>query len=165
MDQPNRSVPKRNGTDEVRVCTDARYANTAILRERHITTTVDDLAVKLNGCKYFSKFDLKSGYNQIKISRESRYITAFCTHLGIYQYKRLNFGINTAAEIFQKAIEKVIIGIEGAINISKDINVGGRDRDEHDRRLNLVLERLKESGLTLNPKKCIFATNKLDFSA
>ncbi len=93
-------VPKRNGTDEIRICTDARYANRAIMRERHVTPTVDDLVVKLNGAKVISKVDLKKGYNQIMIDEASRYITAFCTHLGIYQYKRLNFGINTAAEIY-----------------------------------------------------------------
>ena len=102
------NIPKRNGTNEVRVCTDARWANKAIQRERHLTPTVDDLAVKLNGCTVFSKFDLKKGYNQLLISEDSRFITAFCTHVGVFRYKRLNFGINTAAELFQKAVESVL---------------------------------------------------------
>ncbi len=78
-------VTKRNGTDEIRICTDARYANKAIKRERHVTPTVDDIVVKLNGAKFIHKMDLKKGYNLIRIAKESRFITAFCTHLGIYQ--------------------------------------------------------------------------------
>ncbi len=80
-------VPKRNGTDEIRICTDARQANKAIKRERHITPTVDDIIVRLNGAQVISKLDLKKGYHQIPIAEHCRYITAFCTHLGIFQYK------------------------------------------------------------------------------
>ena len=156
-------VPKRNGTDDIRICTDARNANMAIKRERHVTPTVDDLIVKLNGAKYISKIDLKKGYNQIMINEDSRYITAFCTHLGIYQYKRLNFGINTAAEIFQKAIESIICGIEGSMNISDDIIVSGSTKNDHDNRLDKVLFKLEAAGITVNENKCVFSVNELDF--
>jgi len=60
------------------VCTDARYANKAIKRERHVTPTVDDIVVKLNGAKIISKIDLKKGYNQIGIATQCRYITIIC---------------------------------------------------------------------------------------
>ena len=156
-------VPKRYDTEEIRICTDARIANQSILRERHTMPTVDDLIVRMNGAKVISKFDLKCGYNQIVIEQSCRYITAFCTHLGIFQYKRLNFGINTAAEIFQKAIERVLIGLENVLNISDDIIVFGRTQLEHDEKLDLVLQRLESAGLTLNTKKCEFSKTSLDF--
>ena len=113
-------VPKKD-SEEIRICSDARYVNKAIMRQRHVMPTIDDLIVKLNGAKVISKLDLKSGYNQIRIEKASRHITAFCTHMGTYQYKRLNFGINASAELFQKAVEQVISGIEGVINVSDDI--------------------------------------------
>ncbi len=59
------------------------------------------------------------------IAKQSRHITAFCTHLGIFQYKRINLVINTAAEIFQKAIESIIDGIQDTLNISDDIIISG----------------------------------------
>ena len=43
--------------------------------------------------------------------------------MGIIQYKRLNFDINTTAEIFQKVIEMVLHGLDGVLNISDDILV------------------------------------------
>jgi hypothetical protein len=89
--------------------------------------------------------------------------TTFCTHIGNFRYKRLNFGINTAAEIFQKKIEELISDIESTINVSDDINVGGRDQEEHDRKLKLVLERLDAKDLTVNEAKCEFSKTEIDF--
>ena len=156
-------VPKRNEEGDVRICSDARKANKAIKRQRHIQPTSEDLFVKLNGAKYISKIDLKAGYNQIMISNESRYITAFCTPLGIFQYKRLNFGINTSAELFQKAIEGLIHGIIGALNFSDDIIVFGKTKEEHDVQLDQVLKRINDGGLTVNEKKCEFGVKEIDF--
>jgi hypothetical protein len=155
-------VPKKD-TDEIRICSDARYVNKAILRERHVMPTVDDLIVKLNGAQVISKLYLKSGYHQMSIEEASRHVTAFCTHMGIFQYKRLNFGINASAELFQRAIEQVISGIEGVMNASDDIIVSGPNQETHDNRLNEVLKRLREAGLTLNSNKCEFSKDKLDF--
>ena len=61
----------------------------------------DELTADLNGATAFSKLDLKSGYNQLELHPSCWYITTFSTHLGLYQYKRLGFGINSAAGILQ----------------------------------------------------------------
>ena len=117
----------------------------------------------MTGAKFMSKLDLRSGYNQLEIDPSSRHITTFCTHLGLFQYKRLNLGINTASDLFQRAIERVISGIEGTINMSDDIVVSGATREQHDKRLHEVLSRLERAGLTLSVKKCQFARRELDF--
>ena len=156
-------VPKKNGTNEIRICSDARYANKAIQRQRHIAPTVEDLVVNMNGAKFISKLDLKGGYNQLVLDPASRYITAFCTHMGVFRYKRLNFGINTSGEIFQKVIEGVLNGLEGVVNMSDDCIVFGATEAEHDARLKLVLERLEKNGFTLNTAKCEFKVQELDF--
>lgn len=53
----------------------------------------------------------------------------------IVRYKRLCFGINSAAEIFQNTLSNVLDGLDGVKNISDDIIVYGKDQEEHDRRL------------------------------
>lgn len=117
-------VPKpKSETGQKRVCVDMRQANTAIKRERHITPTINELISDLNGATVFSKLDLNQGYNQLELAPESRYITTFSTHVGLRRYKRLNFGISCAAEIFQNAIRETLSGLTGAINISDDILV------------------------------------------
>ena len=88
---------------------------------------MDEIIVKLNGAKLFSKLDLNQGYHQIEIKKESRPITTFSTHKGLRRYKRLNFGISSAAEVFQNIISQQIQDIPGAINLSDDILVFGKD--------------------------------------
>ena len=97
-----------------------RMPNCAIKRERHPTPTVDDLIHAMNGAKVFSKLGLRSGYHQLILDEESRYITTFATHKGLYRYTRLNFGTNAASEIFQKVIHDEIHDIPGALNISDE---------------------------------------------
>jgi hypothetical protein len=46
-------------------------------------------------------------YNQLVLETDCRYIAVFATHCGTYRYKLLNFGIQSAAEIFQKSVESV----------------------------------------------------------
>jgi len=149
-------VPKPHKPDEIRICVDMRAVNQAIIRERHVIPTVDDIISDLNGCKIFSKLDLNQGYHQILLHPESRHLTTFSTHIGLWRYKRLNFGMSCSAEIFQKQISDVITGIPGVRNISDDIYVGGADSEQHDNRLRAVLQRLQDNNLTINPVKCVF---------
>lgn len=154
-------VPKPNG--DIRLCVDMRQANNAIIRERHPIPTVDEVLYNMNGAEVFSKLDLKYGYHQIELDDESRDITTFVTHRGLYRYKRLMFGISAAPEKYQQVITLVLHDCEGVQSISDDIVVYGRDKQEHDQRLRRVLERLKGAGLTLNPDKCEFAMERITF--
>ena len=60
-------------------------------------------------------------------------------------------------------IQQVLHDCSGTANISDDIIIFGSDTDEHDRRLEQVLVRLEEKGLTLNKEKCVFHMPKLTF--
>ena len=124
---------------------------------------MDDILYDLNGAVIFSKLDLNSGYHQLELDEMSKYITTISTHVGLRRYKRLNFGINSAAEIFQDVIHTCISGIQGAINVSDDIMIFGRDQASHNRALEEVFKRLRDNGSTLNKDKCAFDKQKLDF--
>ena len=156
-------VKKPHNPSEIRLCVDMRNVNQAIKRERHITPTIDDIIVALNGAAVFSKLDLNSGYHQIPLAPESRKYTVFSTHAGLYQYKRLNFGLSSAAEIFQNAIQSTLRDLPGIINISDDILVFGSTQEEHDKRLHACLRRLREANLTLNRGKCRFRVTHVTY--
>ena len=115
-------VPKKD-SESVRICVDMRKPNQAILRKRHQMPTVEELTSDLNGEKVFSKIDLTSEYHQLELTPESRSITTFSTHVGLFRYKRLNFVISSASEIFQETIRNIIQDIPNARNISDDIIV------------------------------------------
>ena len=152
---------KPNG--DLRICVDMRHPNEAIIRERHPMPTVDDIIHDLNGAQYFSKLDLCKGYHQLELEAESRYITTFSTHLGLFRYKRLNFGTNSAAEQFQEAIRSLIRDIQGTINLSDDILVYAKTKEEHDKILRRVLQKLRDNNITLNPDKCEFNKSTLKY--
>lgn len=78
---------------------------------------------------------------------DSLYVTTFSTHVGLRQYKRLNFGISSAAEVFQNTIREVLSGL---LNVSDDLLVYATSLENHHRKLCSVLHRIRESGLTLH---------------
>ena len=156
-------VPKQN--DEIRLCVDLRRANEAIIRKRYQMPTVDKVLHNLNQSTVFSKLDLKWGYHQLDLHPDSRSITTFTTHCGLYRYKCLMFGINSAPEVYHHVIQKTLQVCEGVANISDDIIVHGRSTEEHNKRLQQVLERVKKNNLTLNAEKCKFHMTLLVFVA
>ena len=104
-------VPKQD--EQIRLCVDMRAANTAIKRVCHPIPTVRDISLDLNGAKYFSKLDKLQAYHQLELTPSSRKITTFTTHAGLYRFKRLNYGTNSAAEIFQNTLQQLLHGIDG----------------------------------------------------
>ncbi|PFX23612.1 Transposon Ty3-G Gag-Pol polyprotein [Stylophora pistillata] len=76
-------ISKADG--DIRLCIDMRQANKAIIRGRYLIPTVYELLHNMNGSKVFSKLDLKWGYHQLELNPESRQITTFVTHKGLYR--------------------------------------------------------------------------------
>jgi len=100
------------------------------------------------------------GFSQIELDPESKDITAFATHDGIFRYKRLSFGVNAAP---RHVITQSMAGLQGVENIADDLVVHGRDTEEYDKNLHSVLQHLSEKQLTLNAEKCTFRMNKMVF--
>ena len=99
----------------------------------HLLPTIDELIHDLTRAILFTKLDLRSRYHQLGLHPSSRYITTFSAHAGLFCYKRLNFGISSASEIFQEVIHNVISCILGVKNISDDIIIYGRSQAGHDK--------------------------------
>ena len=154
-------VPKKSGA--VRICVDMREANKAVMREKHLMPTLNDLITDLNGATTFSTLDLRNGYHQLELHPASRYITTFSTHVALYRYKRLMFGINSASEIFQNTVAELLRDLPGCRNISDDIIVFGKTVAEYDRNLTAVLERLRENDVRLNRDKCKMSRKTVTF--
>ena len=122
-------VPKQN--DEICLCVDMRRANEAIIREHYPIPTVDEVLQNLNQSTVFSKLDLRWGYHQLELHPDSRRITTFTTHCGLYRYERLKFSSRSVPACHPTTLQ----GCEGIANISDDIIVHGKNNEEHDKRL------------------------------
>ena len=154
------AAPKPNNADAERLCVDIRCASKAVLRERHVMPTVDDIISDLNGATTFSKLDINQGYHQLELTPQSRDATTSFTQDGLWRYKILNFLVSSASEICQHAIARALSGIDGVTNMNDDIIVYGKTKAEHDRNLRNVVIRFRESNITLNRKKCEFNCTK-----
>ena len=89
----------------------------------------------------------------------ARPITTFVTHKGLFQYKRLMFGISCAPEMYQRVMQQALESCEGVRNIHDDIIVHGQTAEQHDARLDKALEK----GFMLNKEKRKFHMSEIEF--
>lgn len=154
-------VPKANGT--IRICCDFTRLNESIRRERHVLPSVQHLLASIQRAQFFTKLDANSGFHQIPLDPSSQLLTTFITPFGRFCYCRLPFGISSAPEYFQKRMAQVLDDLEGVVCMIDDVLVFGKTEVEHDRRLNHVLKRLQNAGITLNKAKCAFRQTSIHF--
>lgn len=157
-------VPKKN--KEVRFCIDFRRINEVSIKDSYPLPYISGILDKLKGSKYFSTLDLKHGYWQLSLAKESRPITAFTAPgRGFFQFKVLAFGLHSAAATFQRYLDN-IIGPELeniALVYLDDIIVLGRTWEEHINNLKAIFRRLQEAGLKIHPEKCHFAKQSIKY--
>ena len=78
------------------------------------------------------------------------------THKGLYRYRHLPFGLNSAPAIFQQIIYQTVAGIPGVVSYLDNLVVTGKTDQEHITNLKKALERLKTAGFRLKMEKCQF---------
>ena len=103
-------VPKHDGS--VRLCGDFKITiNSVVQIDQHPLPKPEDLLATLAGGKKFSKIDLSQAYQQMVLEPDHCKYTAINTHLGLFQYTQLPFGIASAPALFQQQMEKILQGI------------------------------------------------------
>ena len=154
-------APKPNG--EIRITLDAKNVNKAIQASNMPIPVQEDIRAKLAKVNIFSKLDLKSAFWQLELAPESRYLTVFHANHKLLRYKRLSMGLKPAQGALNAAVVPLISRITGAHIIHDDLVSATCTWAQHYTVLKQVLEVMSERGLTLNPKKCVFGENKLNF--
>ena len=99
------------------------------------------------------RLDLSQAYHQLELEEASRYITTFSTRVSLFRYKRLNYGANAVAEIFQFILQQQLQGLSGVKNTADDVILYRQTREEQDMNLDKCLQRLFDRGLRLNQAK------------
>jgi len=125
---------------------------------------MDEPTEKIAGSTVFSKLDLAWGYLQLELAEECRYMTAFVSHDGVFQFRSLPFGLRTGPSAFQQVIRHILDGLSGCAIILDDIIIYGRDYAEHDKRRRDVLDRLAKYGATLRADKCVLGQPEVEFN-
>ncbi|KAL0894100.1 hypothetical protein ABMA27_014144 [Loxostege sticticalis] len=110
-------VDKPSG--EKRMCVDYRSLNKITVKEKYPMPIVEDLIDKLKGCKYYTSLDLKSGYYQINVHKDSIAKTAFITPDGHYEFRRMPFGLCNGPSVFQRLMNTVLDNNKWDIHIPR----------------------------------------------
>ncbi|GBG66515.1 hypothetical protein CBR_g63097 [Chara braunii] len=150
-------VPKKKeGT--LRMCIDYRGLNAITVKNREPLPRINGLLDRVQGCRYFSKIDLKSGYHQIAIRPEDQHKTAFRTRYSLYEFVVMPFGLCNAPGTFQHAMNRifhdyldkfVILYLDDILTFSKTV-------EEHVAHLDKVLSLLRQHKFKINGEKCEF---------
>lgn len=109
-----------------------RKVNEHIKRQHYQLPKREGMEGKLAGAAYFSCLDAPSGFHQIPLGENTSKICTFSTPFGRYRFRRLPFGISSAAEVFQKQMSAIFDGLPSVHVYIDDILVWGAIK-EHDK--------------------------------
>lgn len=164
MASPLFFVGKKDGS--LRPCQDYRYLNEGTVKNAYPLPLVSELVDKLQGAKIFSKLDLRSGYNNVRIKDGDQWKAAFKTHRGLFEPMVMFFGLCNSPATFQammNALFKDMIDEGWLVIYMDDILIFSKDKKEHEERTRRVLERLQDNDLYLKLDKCIFDAPEVEY--
>jgi len=125
---------------------------------------VEEVLEGVGKARFISKMDLAKGYYQLKVCPADQPKTAFVCHRGKFEFSRMPFGVRNAPAVFQQLMDEVLREESSLCSPYMDnIVVYSDNWEEHLKHIRVVLGRLKEAGLTANPKKCYWGGSTIEF--
>ena len=155
---------KKKNTDEKRLVVNMKMLNKHMDVQTYHTPNVEDLMAILGTQKpiYYSKFDIRSAYFQLMLTKRASEICSFSTFMGIYSYARAPMGLSDLPGIFQNIISE-IVGDMDNIFTYMDVLVFTSDFNTHVNVIRELLQRFLKAGLTISPNKTQIAVKEIEF--
>lgn len=157
-------IPKKDGS--YRFCVDYRQLNKVTNPDAYPLPFMNSILDRLRNARFLSSLDIKSAYWQIEVEENSRQYTAFTVPgRGLFQFRRMPFGLSNAPATWQRFIEKVLgPELEPYVFVYlDDIVLCTPDFDSHLQVLREVLDRIFKAGLTVSAEKCKFCLPELRY--
>ena len=157
-------IVRKKGND-IRLCVDYRFLNSVTKDDAFPLPVIDELLNKVTNAQLFSTLDLKSGYHQVAVDKESQEKTAFSVNDKLFHFCTLPFGLKNAPGHFSRLMHSVLAGLIGTAVLIylDDIIVVGSTLDEHIVNLKLVLEALRRHNLKVSLEKCQLLQKEVTF--
>ncbi|SJL19064.1 uncharacterized protein ARMOST_22671 [Armillaria ostoyae] len=157
-------VKKKDGS--LRPVQDYRKLNEMTIKNRYPLPLISELIDKLQGAKYFTKLDVRWGYNNVRIKEGDEHKAAFRTNRGLFEPTVMFFGLTNSPATFQWMMNDIFKDLiaSGKVTIYlDDILIFTKDLDEHRRIVRQVLQKLRENKLFLKAEKCEFEVLETEY--
>ena len=157
----------KKGTDKMRLVVDFRLLNSQSELPNYPLIDLEEFLADLGNKKstYFTTFDLKSAYLQVPLSERSQELCSFVCSKGQFSFLRAPFGLCALPLVFARLIDEVLRGTKHQFTQTfiDDILLYSSSFSQHMHHIDIVLSRLREAGLTVEPNKTHIARKELVF--
>ena len=149
-------VEKKNG--ELRFCCDFRPLNEVTIKEAYPLPRINESLARLGNAKIYTSIDLAWAFWQVPVRKADRHKTAFACELGLFEWRRMPFGLCNASATFQRAIARAlrkIVNRKGSMVMAyiDDIVNATETVEDHMAHLREVFECLGEAGFNMRVAK------------
>jgi hypothetical protein len=147
-------IAYRNG--KPRFCVDYRKLNAVTIADEFPLPRQSEILGSLSGAQVLSSLDALAGFTQLEMNEDDVEKTAFRSHRGLFQFRRMPFGLKNGPSIFQRIMQGVLapyLWIFCLVYID-DIVVYSRSYEDHIDHLDKILSAIEKTGITLSPVKC-----------
>ena len=156
-------VKKRDGT--VRWAVDFRQINSLLEGDSYPLPNINALLEQSAGKQVYSSLDCTNAYFTLQINQDSRKYTAFISPFGLYQFRKLPFGLKQAPSIYSRFVAYAMqkVAKQDLANYLDDTLLGSHSGEEHLARLREVFQAHREAGLLLKPSKTFLFQTEVRF--
>jgi hypothetical protein len=157
-------IKKKDG--KLRFVQDYRALNAITRKNRYLLPLIDNLIHRLKDAHYFTKLDVRWGYNNVRIREGDEWKAAFRTNRGLFEPLVMYFGLTNSPATFQTMMNEIFQDLinEGVVSVYlDDILIFTNSLEEHRRITCLVLDRMREHKLYLRPEKCEFEKVRIEY--
>jgi hypothetical protein len=149
-------VKKKDGG--LRPCIDYRGLNKITVKYSYPLLLIASMTESLHWARFFTKLDLRSAYNLVRIRAGEEWKTAFSTHSGHYEYLVMLYGLMNAPSVFQSFVDEIFRDLhgQGVVVYKDEILIYSATSAEHVSLVSRVLGRLLEHDLYVKAEKCLF---------
>lgn len=157
-------IKKKDGS--LRPVQDYRRLNDMTIKNRYPLPLVSELMDKLKGAKFFTKLDIRWGYNNVRLKEGDEHKAAFITNRGLFEPLVMFFGLTNSPATFQNMMNDIFheLVLTGKVVVyMDDILIFSDDLAELRLLTRRVLDVLQEHKLCLKPEKCVFEALEVEY--
>ena len=153
---------------ELRFFCDFRLLNEVTIKDAYPLPRIDESLARLGNAKIYTSVDLAWAIWQFPLRKADRHKTAFACELGLFERRRMPFGLCNASATFQRAIARAlqkIVNRKGSMVMAyiDDIVIATETVEDHMAPLREVFECLREAGFKMRVAKCDFMKSEIKY--